>query len=107
MTVSRGLVRPGTEGFLHEALEGWISPVAKSMASAGVDQNQARVLARLSLAVTRGLLLDLLASGDSADTTDAFGRSRGCSNSQQRTAPESTPSEWGWRLHSPPPIGHG
>ena len=66
------LGRPGTEGFLEDALEGWITPVAKSMASAGVDQNKARVLARLGLAVTRGLLLDLLASGDSAGVTDAF-----------------------------------
>jgi AcrR family transcriptional regulator len=66
------LARPGTEGFLEEALEGWISPVANSITSAGVDQNTARVLARLGLAVTRGLLLDLLASGDTAGTTDAF-----------------------------------
>jgi hypothetical protein len=66
------LGRPGTEGFLEDALEGWITPVAESMASAGVDQNQARVLARLGLAATRGLLLDLLASGDTAGATDAF-----------------------------------
>ena len=66
------LARPGTEGFLEEAIEGWISPVADSITSAGVDQNTARVLARLGLAVTRGLLLDLLASGDSAGVTDAF-----------------------------------
>src|SRR6516225_4704501 len=39
------LARPGTEGFLEEAIEGWISPVAKSMTSAGVDQDMARVLA--------------------------------------------------------------
>ena len=45
---------------------------AALMVSAGVDQNNARVLARLGLAVTRGLLLDLLASGDSAGVTDAF-----------------------------------
>ena len=66
------LARPGTEGFLGEVLEGWISPLAKSMTSAGVGQEKARVLARLGLAVTRGLLLDLLASGDTAGTTDAF-----------------------------------
>jgi len=66
------LGRPGTEGFLEDALEGWITPVAESMASAGVDQNKARVLARLGLAATRGLLLDLLASGDIAGVTDAF-----------------------------------
>jgi AcrR family transcriptional regulator len=66
------LGRPGTEGFLEDAVEGWITPVAKSMASAGVDQDKARVLARLGLAATRGLLLDLLASGDSDGATDAF-----------------------------------
>jgi AcrR family transcriptional regulator len=66
------LARPGTEGFLEEALEGWISPVAKSMISAGVNPDKARALARLGLAVTRGLLLDLVASGDSAGVTDAF-----------------------------------
>ena len=66
------LARPGTEGFLEEAVEGWISPVAESITSAGVDQDTARVLARLGLAVTRGLLLDLLASGDTVGATDAF-----------------------------------
>jgi AcrR family transcriptional regulator len=66
------LGRPGTEGFLEDALDGWITPVAKSMVSVGVDQDKARVLARLGLAATRGLLLDLLASGDSAGVTDAF-----------------------------------
>ncbi|HEX4245581.1 MAG TPA: helix-turn-helix domain-containing protein [Acidimicrobiales bacterium] len=66
------LARPGTEGFLDEALEGWISPIAESMGRSGIDQSQARVLARLGLAVTRGLLLDLLASGDSAGATQAY-----------------------------------
>lgn len=66
------LGRPGTEGFLEDALEGWIAPVAESMARSGVDPNQARALARLGLAATRGLLLDLLASGDSVGATDAF-----------------------------------
>jgi AcrR family transcriptional regulator len=66
------LARPGTEGFLQEAVEGWISPVATSMTSAGVGQDSARALARLGLAVTRGLLLDLLASEDIAGATGAF-----------------------------------
>jgi hypothetical protein len=66
------LSRPGTEGFLEEALEGWISPVVESMTRLGVDQKQARVFARLGLAVTRGLLLDLLATGDSSGATQAF-----------------------------------
>jgi len=66
------LGRPGTEGFLQEALEGWLSPVAESVIGAGVDEAEARTVARLSLAVTRGLLLDLLASGDTSGTTRAF-----------------------------------
>ena len=66
------LARPGTEGFLEEALEGWISPIVDSMTNSGIDQAEARVLARLGLAVTRGLLLDVLGSGDSAGATQAF-----------------------------------
>jgi AcrR family transcriptional regulator len=66
------LGRPGTEGFLDEALEGWLAPIITSMTAAGVDENVARAAARLGLAVTRGLLLDLLASGDTAGTTQAF-----------------------------------
>ena len=66
------LGRPGTEGFLDEALEGWISPLVQSMTGQGIDATDARTLARLGLAVTRGLLLDLLASGDTAGTTRAF-----------------------------------
>jgi hypothetical protein len=42
------------------------------MTGAGAGQDQARALARPGVAVTRGLLLDLLASGDTAGTTDAF-----------------------------------
>jgi AcrR family transcriptional regulator len=66
------LGRPGTDGFLEEALEGWLSPIVASFASSGLEENEARALARLGLAVTRGLLLDLLASGDTAGTTRAF-----------------------------------
>ncbi len=66
------LGRPGTEGFLEEALESWLAPIVESTTAAGVDEMTARALARLGLAVTRGLLLDLLASGDIAGTTKAF-----------------------------------
>ena len=66
------LGRPGTEGFLDEAVEGWLSPVTEAMTGAGIGSATARPLARLGLAVTRGLLLDLLASGDAAGTTQAF-----------------------------------
>jgi AcrR family transcriptional regulator len=66
------LGRPGTEGFLDEALEGWLSPVTESITGTGIDETDARTVARLGLAVTRGLLLDLLASGDATGTTEAF-----------------------------------
>ncbi len=66
------LGRPGTEGFLDEAVEGWIAPVRAVLVDAGIDEDNAEGLARLGLAVTRGLLLDLLATGDIAGTTRAF-----------------------------------
>ena len=66
------LGRPGTEGFLDEALGGWLSPVTESITGTGIDETAARTVARLGLAVARGLLLDLLASGDTAGTTEAF-----------------------------------
>jgi len=66
------LGRPGTDGFLEEAVEGWISPVRALLIDAGIDAEAAQALARLGLAVTRGLLLDLLATGDTAGTTRAF-----------------------------------
>ena len=66
------LGRPGTDGFLDEALEGWISPVVESLTTSGMERDDARVVARLGIAVTRGLLLDLLASGDSVGVTRAY-----------------------------------
>jgi AcrR family transcriptional regulator len=66
------LGRPGTEGFLEEAVQGWISPARALLIDAGIDAEHAQALARLGLAVTRGLLLDLLATGDKAGTSRAF-----------------------------------
>jgi len=66
------LGRPGTEGFLDEVIEGWTTPVRALLIDAGIDEDDAEGLARLGLAVTRGLLLDLLATGDTAGTTRAF-----------------------------------
>ncbi len=64
--------RPGTDGFLEEALEGWISPMVAALTKSGMERDEAQVVARLGLAVTRGLLLDLLASGDSSGVTRAY-----------------------------------
>ena len=66
------LGRPGTEGFLEEVVDGWISPMTRLITNAGIDERDAQAVARLGLAVTRGLLLDLLATGDTSGTTQAF-----------------------------------
>ena len=70
------LGRPGTEGFLENAIEPWVTVIADALAreagEAGLDEATARAEARLAVAVTRGLLLDLLASGDRDSVTEAF-----------------------------------
>ena len=58
------LGRPGTEGFARDAVTSWAGPVAEALEEAGADPATARAEARLGLAVVRGLLLDLLATGD-------------------------------------------
>ena len=68
------LGRPGTEGFLEANIEPWISAIADVWVKAGIDNSTARAEARLAMAVTRGLLLDLLATGDRDGTTEAFER---------------------------------
>jgi AcrR family transcriptional regulator len=64
--------RPGTEGFLRAAVHGWLDPVAAAAVAAGMDEDIARAGTRLSTAVARGLLLDLLATEDIEGTTEAF-----------------------------------
>jgi AcrR family transcriptional regulator len=69
------LGRPGTEGFLDNAIEPWVSALTPAFVrEAGLDEATARAEARLAVAVTRGLLLDLLASGDRVAVTEAFER---------------------------------
>ncbi len=58
------------EGFLPEAVEAWLGPSTELFGRLGFTEAQARAEARLSLAVARGLLLDLLATGD-RDAIDA------------------------------------
>jgi AcrR family transcriptional regulator len=66
------LGRPGTEGFLDAVVEPWISRISAELVEAGTDVTTARKQARLAVAVTRGLLLDLLATGDREGVTAAF-----------------------------------
>jgi AcrR family transcriptional regulator len=56
--------RPHTAEFLDGIVDDWIAPVVASSVAQGVPEPLARAQARLGVAVTRGLLLDLLATGD-------------------------------------------
>jgi AcrR family transcriptional regulator len=64
--------RPGTEGFLEHVVTGWLEPLAAAITQGGTDPAIAAAAARLSMAVTRGLLLDLLATEDTKGVTEAF-----------------------------------
>jgi AcrR family transcriptional regulator len=68
------LGRLGDDQFLDSAVQGWLAPVAAAMEEAGASGATARVDARLGMAVVRGLLLDLLATGDRDAVTGAFDR---------------------------------
>jgi AcrR family transcriptional regulator len=56
--------RPGTTGLLDDIVDAWIEPVAAYAVQRGVPVEAARADARLGVAVIRGLLLDLLATGN-------------------------------------------
>jgi len=67
--------RPHTAGFLDEFLDGvigWLEPVVAASVAKGIPEPQARAQLRLGVAVTRGLLLDLLATGDTEAADQAM-----------------------------------
>ena len=66
------LGRPGTEGFFEASVERWLTALTDELVKAGIDQAAARTQARLGLAVARGLLLDLLATGDRDGVNQAY-----------------------------------
>lgn len=68
------LGRPGTEQFLTGIVEAWVTPIAAALVQMGVDPEVARTDARLGVAVARGLLLDLLATGDRDGAGAAYQR---------------------------------
>src|ERR1700688_1462590 len=80
------LGRPGTEGFLEGIVESWVAPIADALVEKGVDMRTARADARLGVAVVRGLLLDLLATGDRKGVNEAFERFL-----QRTSIPDSAP----------------
>jgi len=57
---------------LRHDLENWVDANVALSGAVGIPADVARVHARLGLAVTRGLLLDLLATGDRAGTEAAL-----------------------------------
>ena len=65
---------PAMQPLLDDLILPWLEPMTALRRAAGVDEADARADARLALAVTRGLLLDLLATGDVEATTLAFER---------------------------------
>ena len=56
--------RPGTTDLLDDVVHAWLAPVIALGTEHGLSEEDAQVTARLGLAVTRGLLLDLLATGE-------------------------------------------
>ena len=64
--------RPGTTELLDGVVEDWLGPGIEFGVARGLPLAEARANARLSVAVTRGLLLDLLATGDRAEVDAAM-----------------------------------
>lgn len=52
--------------FLDTVVADWLGPLTAAYSAAGLDRDPARDRATLTVAVVRGLLLDLLATGDRA-----------------------------------------
>ena len=56
--------RPGSVALLDGIVDSWVEPMTALAVQHGLPVEAARAQARLGLAVTRGLLLDLLATGE-------------------------------------------
>jgi AcrR family transcriptional regulator len=64
--------RPGTTGLLDGIVESWVTPISAALRERGLTAERAAAQARLAVAVIRGLLLDLLATGDRAGVDAAL-----------------------------------
>jgi NAD(P)H-dependent FMN reductase len=80
--------RAHTVDFLDDVVESWLGPIAEMRRAQGVPAEVAAAQARLDLAVTRGLLLDLLATGDRAGTDAAVEHSITLFESWRATLPD-------------------
>jgi hypothetical protein len=66
--------RSHAAAMLDGIVEDWLEPLTEVAVRDGVPRAKARADARLALAVTRGLLLDLLATGDRKGVNAAMAR---------------------------------
>ncbi len=64
--------RPHTAQLLDGIVDNWLAPAAAFGEARGMSRADALAFARLGLAVSRGLLLDLLATGDRAGVDAAM-----------------------------------
>jgi AcrR family transcriptional regulator len=64
--------RQWAKPLLDGIVEDWIGPVAAMLEADGASPETARTVARLSVAVGRGLLLDVLATGDGHEVDAAM-----------------------------------
>lgn len=58
--------RPGSTELLDGIVDSWLEPAATLLTQMGLSREEGEAAARLGIAVTRGLLLDLLATRDRA-----------------------------------------
>jgi AcrR family transcriptional regulator len=65
---------PPTSELLEGIVDSWLGPIAEMAQAMGVPPEDAQAFARLGIAVTRGLLLDLLATEDRAGVDAAMER---------------------------------
>jgi hypothetical protein len=56
--------RPHTAAVLDGIVDDWVEPIAELSVARGIPRDAANAHARLGVAVTRGLLLDLVATRD-------------------------------------------
>jgi AcrR family transcriptional regulator len=65
---------PAVTPLLDGIVDSWLGPLTELLERHGVAASQARAQARLGMAATRGLLLDLLATGDRSGCDEAIER---------------------------------
>jgi hypothetical protein len=87
--------RPGTVRVLEGVVDSWVDLTVELAADWGVPAEVARTHARLGVAVVRGLLLDLLATGDRAGADAAVAAFAAAYEQGLPGAPRATPADPG------------